>query len=362
MKITLIAGARPNFMKIAPIIHAMKKAKTEKGADINFRLIHTGQHYDKKLSQNFFDDLNIPLPNANLEVGSASHAVQTAKIMIAFEQELLNHPCDYLLVVGDVNSTMACTLVAKKMNTKVIHVEAGLRSYDLRMPEEINRMVTDSIADIFFTTTPEAGEKLLKMGADANNIFFVGNVMIDSLISNLERIEMPPVWKDLALTKGSYYLMTLHRPSNVDEEKSLQELILLLGTQAGDKPIIFPAHPRTQNQLKAVGMPENVIMVEPMRYLQFIYMVKNAYAVLTDSGGIQEETTYLGVPCFTLRENTERPETITLGTNELIGLNHKKIIAAFNKLKSDNWKKGEIPELWDGKTSERIVNTLLKNT
>lgn len=359
MKITLVAGARPNFMKIAPIIHAIKKFNKEAAANIEYRLVHTGQHYDKKLSQYFFDDLNIPHPDANLEVGSGSHAVQTAKIMIAFEQELINNPCDFLLVVGDVNSTLACTLVAKKMQIKVIHVEAGLRSYDMRMPEEINRMATDSIADIFFTTTPEAGYKLIKMGCNPDDIYFVGNVMIDSLQGNLERLQQPEAWNTLGLEEKSYYLMTLHRPSNVDEEKNLQELIQLLGEQAAGKPIIFPAHPRTQKQLKSIGLPSNIHMVEPMRYLEFIYLVKNAYAVLTDSGGIQEETTYLGVPCFTLRENTERPETITVGTNELIGIDPNNIKKAFEVLKSGNWKAGAIPLLWDGKTSERIVKQLL---
>ncbi len=360
MKITLVAGARPNFMKIAPIIHAIKHINSSQNQDIKYRLIHTGQHYDEKLSKYFFDDLNIPQPDANLEVGSASHAVQTARIMIAFEQELLNHPCDYLLVVGDVNSTMACTLVAKKMQIKVIHVEAGLRSYDLRMPEEINRMVTDSIADIFFTTTPEAGYKLVKMGCNADNIHLVGNVMIDSLCSNLERLQQPAVWSELGLKEKDYYLMTLHRPSNVDEEKSLRDLIVLLGQQAGEKTIIFPAHPRTQKQLKAIGeLPSNIKMIEPLRYLQFIYLVKNAAAVLTDSGGIQEETTYLAVPCLTLRENTERPETITLGTNELIGLEPSKIINAFEILNANKWKRGQIPILWDGHTAERIINKLI---
>lgn len=359
MNITLVAGARPNFMKIAPIIHAINDSNKAGNSLVKFRLVHTGQHYDKKLSQNFFDDLKIPTPHANLEVGSASHAVQTAKIMIAFEQELLAHPCDFLLVVGDVNSTMACTLVAKKMGIKVVHVEAGLRSYDLDMPEEINRMVTDSIADIFFTTTPDAGYKLVQMGCNPDHIYFVGNVMIDSLIGNLERLQRPAVWDQQQLTDKEYYLMTLHRPSNVDEEKNLQELISLLGQQAAPKPIIFPAHPRTQKQLKAIGLPDNIIMVEPMRYLEFIYMVKHAFAVLTDSGGIQEETTLLSVPCFTLRENTERPETISVGTNELIGLNPNNILEGFKKLKSGNWKEGSIPLLWDGNTSKRIIETLL---
>jgi UDP-N-acetylglucosamine 2-epimerase (non-hydrolysing) len=361
MKITLVAGARPNFMKIAPIIHAIKKITSNHAADIQYRLIHTGQHYDEKLSKYFFDDLNIPHPDANLEVGSGSHAVQTAKIMIAFEQELLQNPCDYLLVVGDVNSTMACTLVAKKMHIKVIHVEAGLRSYDMRMPEEINRMVTDSIADIFFTTTPEAGYKLIKMGCNPDHIHLVGNVMIDSLCSNLERLQQPSVWEELALQEKEYYLMTLHRPSNVDEEKSLQQLITLLGEQAQGKPIVFPAHPRTQKQLKAIGaLPDNIHMVEPLRYLEFIYLVKNAAAVLTDSGGIQEETTYLGVPCLTLRENTERPETITVGTNALIGIKPENIIAAFGILNQKQWKKGAVPILWDGHTSERLIHKLIQ--
>lgn len=361
MKITLVAGARPNFMKIAPIIHAIKKINTVQSTKVQYRLVHTGQHYDEKLSKYFFDDLNIPHPDTNLEVGSGSHAVQTAKIMIAFEQELLQHPCDYLLVVGDVNSTMACTLVAKKMHIKVIHVEAGLRSYDLRMPEEINRMVTDSIADIFFTTTPEAGYKLVKMGCNPDNIHLVGNVMIDSLCSNLERLQQPTVWNQINLKERSYYLMTLHRPSNVDEEQSLQQLIRLLGEQAKDKPIVFPAHPRTQKQLKAIGaLPSNIHMVEPLRYLEFIYLVKHAAAVLTDSGGIQEETTYLGVPCLTLRENTERPETITVGTNELIGTDSDNIIAAFELLHTNQWKKGTIPMLWDGHTSERLIQQLIK--
>ncbi len=359
MKITLVAGARPNFMKIAPIIHAINASNKEHDNPIAYRLVHTGQHYDKKLSHNFFEDLNIPHPNANLEVGSGSHAVQTAKIMIAFEQELLKNPCDYVLVVGDVNSTMACTLVAKKMGIQVIHVEAGLRSYDMDMPEEINRMVTDSIADLFFTTTPEAGYKLIKMGVDPDHIHFVGNVMIDSLVANLTRLTEPAVWSDKGLSEKEYFLMTLHRPSNVDEERSLRELICLLADQAGDLPIIFPAHPRTQKQLEAIGeLPDNIYMVEPLRYLEFIYLVKNAKAVLTDSGGIQEETTYLKVPCFTLRENTERPETITVGTNELIGLDPQNIINGFQKLHTNRWKKGKIPQLWDGQTSARIIDTL----
>ncbi|MCH2045393.1 MAG: UDP-N-acetylglucosamine 2-epimerase (non-hydrolyzing) [Saprospiraceae bacterium] len=359
MNLTLIAGARPNFMKIAPIIHAINKAK-KNGANLHYRLIHTGQHYDEKLSKYFFDDLNIPHPDANLGVGSGSHASQTAKIMVAFEEELKSNPADYVLVVGDVNSTMACAIVAKKLQTKVIHVEAGLRSYDLDMPEEINRMLTDAITDLFFTTTPEAGYKLIQTGSNPDHIHFVGNVMMDTLVANLDRLQEPPLYKEHQLSKGSYYLMTLHRPSNVDEEQELKRLITLLSEQVEEKPIIFPAHPRTQKQLKALDLPQNIIMVDPLRYLEFIFLVKNAFAVLTDSGGIQEETTYLGIPCFTLRENTERPETITVGSNELIGTSTENIIAGFHRLKNGQWERGQIPMYWEGKAAERIVKKLLE--
>lgn len=360
MHLTLIAGARPNFMKIAPIMHALQKAKNN-GLDISFRLVHTGQHYDEKLSRSFFRDLNIPEPDVNLEVGSGSQATQTANIMVKFEDELTKNPADFVLVVGDVNSTMACAIVAKKLNAKVIHVEAGIRSNDLRMPEEINRMVTDAITDVFFTTTPEAGYNLVKNGIRASQIFLVGNTMIDSLVANLEKLQKPDFYNDLGLSNQNFIVMTLHRPSNVDEEGQLFKLIQLIGNKCRQKQIIFPVHPRTrQNLNKIADLPSNIYLTDPMRYLEFMYLIKDAYAVVTDSGGIQEETTFLGIPCLTLRENTERPETVTLGTNELIGLDRNNIEEAFERLHDGNWKKGIIPQLWDGKTAERIVDALLK--
>lgn len=360
MKITLVAGARPNFMKIAPIIHALKKAK-ELGKSIEYRLVHTGQHYDKKLSSAFFEDLKIPEPDINLEVGSGSHAQQTANIMIKFEKELSKNPADYILVVGDVNSTLACSIVAKKMNAKVIHVEAGLRSYDLDMPEEINRMVTDALADVFFTTTPEAGYNLVEQGCKKLSIFFVGNTMIDSLIANLDRLQKPALYNELGLQEKNYLVMTLHRPSNVDEEEKLAALLKVINDNAKHRKVIFPVHPRTKTNLQKLNSNyDNIHMIDPLGYLEFMFLVKNAFAVITDSGGIQEETTFLKIPCITLRENTERPETIFIGTNELCGYDENRINDAFQKLNEGEWKHGNIPELWDGKTGERIVETILK--
>jgi UDP-N-acetylglucosamine 2-epimerase (non-hydrolysing) len=361
MNVTIIAGARPNFMKIAPIIRAINTSSNN-GNNISYRLVHTGQHYDQKLSGSFFDELNIPAPDTNLEVGSGSHAQQTAQIMVKFEQELMQHPCDYVLVVGDVNSTMACAIVAKKLHTKVIHVEAGLRSFDLRMPEEINRMVTDAITDLFFTTSDLAGDNLMKAGIPSQAIFFVGNTMIDTLIANLDKLRPPEVFKEKQLQSGNYWIMTLHRPSNVDEAHKLLSLLNLISANAGDKPIIFPVHPRTANTLKDLGdLPANIIFTDPLPYLEFMYLVKNAAAAITDSGGIQEETTYLGIPCITLRENTERPETVSIGSNVLCGFDPEKMESAFNELNSGNWEAGKIPELWDGKAAERIVDVLVSN-
>ena len=360
MKITIVAGARPNFMKIAPIIHAIQKEQ-KNNKNISFRLVHTGQHYDAKLSDSFFEDLNIPEPNANLGVGSASHAVQTANIMIGFEQELINNPTDFVLVVGDVNSTMAATLVAKKMDTKVVHVEAGLRSFDLTMPEEINRLVTDVIADYFFTTSEEAGNHLIQMGNNSHQIYFVGNTMIDSLISNLDKLIKPEIFETENLSEKSYLLITLHRPSNVDDIDKLSDMLAFISKHNQNKKLIFPVHPRTKAKLNSIeNLPSNIVFTDPLRYLEFIYLVKNSFALVTDSGGIQEETTYLNITCLTLRENTERPETIRLGTNELLGFDKVKIENAFNKLNSGNWKKGQIPPLWDGLTSERIISQLLQ--
>ena len=359
MKITIIAGARPNFIKIAPIIKAIEKKQSE-GEPITYRLVHTGQHYDKALSATFFEELNIPEPHINLEVKSGSQAEQTAAIMVAFEKELLANPCDLVLVVGDVNSTMACAIVAKKLNTKVAHVEAGIRSGDLSMPEEINRIVTDSITDYFFTTSTWAGENLLKFGAPSSNIHFVGNVMIDTLLQNSGRFLKPVFWDEYQLAEKNYLLLTLHRPSNVDEEKSLIQLLKGIDEMAGDKKIIFPIHPRTKAILgdQNLGL-KNTYLVAPQGYLNFIYLIKNCLAVITDSGGISEETTVLGVPCFTMRTTTERPETISIGTNVLVGDSLQNLEKYFSEFLQNGIKNKGIPELWDGKASERILSILL---
>ena len=358
MKITLIAGARPNFMKIAPIIHALQKSQ-KSGDNINFRLVHTGQHYDAKMSDTFFEELNIPHPNVNLECGGGSQAEQTASILVAFEKELLAHPADLVLVVGDVTSTMACAIVAKKLNTKVAHVEAGIRSFDLTMPEEINRMVTDSITDYFFTTSVTANENLRNSGVKEESIFYVGHVMIDTLLANQSKFKKPVFFDSLELQNKAYFVLTMHRPANVDETHKLKEIMNEILSNTKGLPVIFPIHPRTAKIIESLNMnAANLHIVEPMGYLEFNYLVQKAKAVITDSGGITEETTVMGVPCLTLRDNTERPETVLTGTNELIGTNPKNIKPALDKLFSGNWKKGGIPEFWDGKTAGRIVKIL----
>ena len=396
MHITLIAGARPNFMKIASLVHAIKAAENA-GKDIHYSLVHTGQHYDKNMSDTFFEELNIPMPDANLGCGGGTQAEQTANIMVAFEKYLIDHPTDLVLVVGDVTSTMACSIVAKKLNTKVCHVEAGIRSWDLTMPEEINRMVTDSLADYMFTTSEIANKNLLLQGAElqasspnsliasspnslpaleeeqyafkrsVQRVWYVGNVMIDTLLANRSRFRRPEVFDALQLTEGQYIMMTMHRPANVDEEAHLKALMEQIITNVQGLPIIFPIHPRTAkifynlwgNEDNLRQLFPNLHIVEPMGYLEFNYMVERAKAVVTDSGGITEETTVMGVPCITLRDNTERPETCTVGTNELIGTNPSAVKPALDLLFSGQWKKGAIPALWDGHTAERIVDILL---
>jgi UDP-N-acetylglucosamine 2-epimerase (non-hydrolysing) len=360
MKITIVAGARPNFIKIAPIIKAIEKQQN-KGVDVSYRLVHTGQHYDKNLSDTFFEELNIPKPNSNLEVKSGSQAEQTGAIMIAFEKELLQNPCDLVLVVGDVNSTMACAIVTKKLNLKVTHVEAGIRSGDMTMPEEINRIVTDSITDYFFTTSTWAGENLLQYGANPSNIHFVGNVMIDTLYQNLDRISAPSFWNEFHLEEKNYIILTLHRPSNVDEEQSLIDLLQGIDTMVADKKVIFPIHPRTKAILGDNDLNlKNIILVEPQGYLNFMFLIQNSFAVITDSGGISEETTVLGIPCFTMRDTTERPETQTIGTNTLVGTSIENLKNLFDEFIQNGARKAGIPELWDGKTSERIIAILLQ--
>ncbi len=357
-RITIIAGARPNFMKIAPIIDAIQVAQAS-GIDINYRLVHTGQHFDRAMSGVFFEELNIPEPDVNLECGGGTQAEQTASIMLAFERELSAHPCDCVLVVGDVTSTMACTLVAKKLNTPVAHVEAGIRSGDMTMPEEINRIVTDSLADYFFTTSELAGDNLRRVGVPANKIFFVGNVMIDTLLKNMPRFRAPAVCEALQLQWRRYLVLTLHRPANVDEVDKLQRTIQAIVNNVRDFPIIFPIHPRTVSVFRAGGIvADNLKIIEPLGYLEFNYLVQHSMAVITDSGGITEETTVMHVPCLTLRDNTERPETCTIGTNMLVGTNPDNIKPALDRLFSGEWPYGGIPQLWDGHAAERIVKIL----
>ena len=357
MKIDLIAGARPNFMKIASIIDAIHAAQSE-NKNIEYRLIHTGQHYDKNMSESFFTQLSIPHPHVNLGAGGGSQSEQTAAIMIGYEKLLMEEKADLCLVVGDVNSTMACSIVAQKLHVPVAHVEAGIRSGDWTMPEEINRLVTDAITNFYFTTTPEAGEILKKSGVTEDRIFWVGNTMIDTLLKHRNRFQKPPIWNEQNLQKNEYLVMTLHRPANVDEK--LKVLIDELISNSKGLPLIFPAHPRTAKILTKLGIDhENLHIIEPLGYLEFNYLVENARAVITDSGGITEETTVMGIPCITLRNNTERPETVTIGTNELIGTDPATIKPAMELLFSGNWKKGGIPELWDGKAGQRIVSTLM---
>lgn len=357
--ITLIAGARPNFMKIAPLIHAIQKAE-KAGIDIHYRLVHTGQHYDRQMSETFFEELNIPKPDVNLCCGGGTQAEQTAAIMVAFEKDMMTHPTDLVLVVGDVTSTMACSIVAKKLCTNVAHVEAGIRSWDLTMPEEINRMVTDSLADYFFTTSEVANTNLRRFGVEEKNLFFVGNVMIDTLLANRSRFVKPSVYDELNLQPQRYLALTMHRPANVDETEKLKRLMNEIVTNVQGLPIVFPIHPRTAKIFKDLGIEApNLHTVEPMGYLEFNYLVERSKAVVTDSGGITEETTVMGVPCITLRDNTERPETCTIGTNELIGTNPDHIKPALDRLFAGQWKKGSIPPLWDGHAAERIVDILI---
>ena len=359
MLIDIIAGARPNFMKIAPIIEAIKAKNTE-GVNIQYRLIHTGQHYDKNMSDNFFEQLGIPHPDINLEAGGGTQAEQTANIMVRYEQVLFEKASDLCLVVGDVTSTMACSIVAKKLNIKVAHVEAGIRSYDMSMPEEINRMVTDSITDYFFTTSEVANKNLKKAGIPKKRIFFVGNTMIDTLLKQRPRFVQPPIWETLNLKVQKYIVMTLHRPANVDQAEKLRALIHEITSNTEGLPIVFPVHPRTAKIFKDLGIAaDNLHTVEPLGYLEFNYLVENALCVITDSGGITEETTVMSIPCITLRDNTERPETVTIGTNELIGTNPDAIAPTLKKLFAGNWKKGAIPELWDGQTAPRIAQHLI---
>jgi len=362
-RIIIVAGARPNFIKIAPLISEFKRYKDY----FNILLVHTGQHYDFEMSQIFFQNLNIPKPDVFLNAGSGSHAVQTARIMESFERIVLRERPDVVVVVGDVNSTLACSIVAAKLNIKVAHVEAGLRSFDRSMPEEINRIVTDSLSDFLFVSEPSGLRNLKREGVDSNRVYFVGNIMIDTLLSNLRKIDRSDILKRLSSTDirpRDYSVLTLHRPSNVDSEESLLEIYDILRSVAREIKVVYPVHPRTKKMLrtrnflyKFEGL-SNLIMIEPVGYIDFVKLVKESCFVLTDSGGIQEETTVLGIPCLTLRENTERPVTIREGTNYLVGRDKRKIMKCLDLIFKGRAKKGKIPRLWDGKTAERIVRIL----
>ena len=363
IKIICICGARPNFMKIAPIMRAFNES-----GRFDTLLVHTGQHYDEKMSNLFFRELNIPEPDINLEVGSGSHAVQTAEIMKKFEPVVLDFKPDYVLVVGDVNSTIACGMVAVKLGIKLIHVEAGLRSFDRAMPEEINRLLTDSISDLLFVTEQSGIDNLKKEGVPDEKVHFVGNVMIDTLLDNREKAQKSTILEKIGVEKKKYAVVTLHRPSNVDCIEGLTKIIAAFEEIQKDLKLVFPMHPRTKNNLQGsqlwarIEAMKNLILLEPVGYLDFLKLTANAAVVITDSGGIQEETTILQVPCLTLRENTERPVTITEGTNSLVKLTTEDILNAYNNVKSQDFcVKGKIPKYWDGNAAERISQVILKS-
>ena len=356
----IIAGARPNFMKIAPIIRALQNQNEQ----FDFRIIHTGQHFDKEMSDVFFDELGIPQPDHHLNCGGGSHAEQTAKIMVAFEKICQNERPDCVIVVGDVNSTLACSIVSKKLNISLAHVEAGLRSGDMTMPEEVNRIVTDSISDWYFCTEPSGVENLLKEGKSRDHIFHVGQVMVDNLLYQCDKLvdvdKSKFVSEDIKKKLSSYGVLTLHRPSNVDNLDALTGIIRALKIISTRLPIVFPVHPRTHRSLDKLGLDlgDQIILTTSLSYMDFLNLWKDAVVVLTDSGGLQEETTALGLPCLTLRNNTERPITLTDGTNTLVGSNQIQITEEFSKILEGYGKVGKRPELWDGEAAKRIVNLL----
>jgi len=364
IKIILVAGARPNFMKIAPLIKAIRAYNRVRGRGrriIPF-LVHTGQHYDDNMSALFFRELGIPAPDINLEVGSGSHADQTARIMLAFEPVCLREKPDWVVVVGDVNSTAACSLVAAKLAIRIAHVEAGLRSFDRGMPEEINRLVTDALADLLFTPSADANENLRREGIPASKIRFVGNIMIDALVANLEKAERSKLPSQLGLKPRGFAYVTLHRPSNVDDGANLRALMRELGRLSRKMPVVFPVHPRTRKMLSGLGGrgkdEPGLLLLEPVGYHDSLWLARHAAFVLTDSGGLQEETTYFKTPCLTLRPNTERPVTIKLGTNKLTSL--RTLRADIRAILDGPRPRGRIPKYWDGRTSGRIVKALLE--
>lgn len=360
LKVQLVGGARPNFMKIAPIYRASLAVP-----DVDCRIIHTGQHYDYEMSQAFFEDLEIPKPQYFLDAGSGSHAVQSAKIMVAFEEVCIKEKPDLIIVVGDVNSTLACSIVAKKLLINVAHVEAGLRSFDLTMPEEINRMVTDAISDYFFVTEESGTRNLLREGKPADRVHFVGHVMIDNLLHQVKKLEDEDVKTfsvfSLKPAKKAYAFMTLHRPSNVDDKNTFMGIAAALNEIAEEMSIFFPVHPRTKKMMEQfqIRFSENIKLLSPLGFKESLFLWKDAKVVLTDSGGLQEETTALGVPCVTIRENTERPITVLLGTNVLAGTSKEGILKAYGEA-LEKAKHAAVPPLWDGRASERIWDVIIK--
>jgi UDP-N-acetylglucosamine 2-epimerase (non-hydrolysing) len=360
IKVINVVGARPNFMKVAPIVEAMKRRERE----FTPLVVHTGQHYDASMSDAFFRDLDLPRPDVYLDVGSASHAAQTAAVMERFEPVVLEHKPDWVLVVGDVNSTLACALVCVKLGVKVAHVEAGLRSRDRTMPEEINRLLTDQIADLLFTPSADADANLLAEGIPAERIRLVGNVMIDSLYKHLERSHQSSIRESLGLTDKSYAVLTLHRPTNVDDPIVFGRILDALERVSEHLPIVVPVHPRTRKTIAQLGLEERIAqmpalrLIEPLGYLDFLSLYSGARLMLTDSGGIQEETSVLGIPCLTLRENTERPITVTMGTNQIVGTDPQKIVAAAIAALDEPVKRNISIPLWDGHTADRIVTEL----
>ena len=359
MKYLLVAGARPNFMKIAPIYRALS-ARGNGHSTADVLLVHTGQHYSRNMSDDFFRDLGIPEPGINLEVGSGSHAAQTARIMLAFEPVCLEHRPDWVIVVGDVNSTLACALTARKFGIRVAHVEAGLRSRDMSMPEEINRICTDAISDLLFTTDTLAVENLRHEGVADGKIWFVGNTMIDTLRQQIGRALEQPLPD--GLKPGEYAVLTLHRPANVDSPDRLAPIAGAINAIAQRIPVVFPVHPRTAARLNGIELHPRIRMVEPMSYVPFLGLVARSRMVLTDSGGIQEETTVLGVPCLTMRANTERPITCEIGTNVLVGTDPRRIVEEANSILDGRTRRGAIPEKWDGHAAERIVEVLVNQS
>jgi UDP-N-acetylglucosamine 2-epimerase (non-hydrolysing) len=363
MEILNVVGARPNFMKIAPLM-----AEYRRRANIHALLVHTGQHYDDQMSQLFFSELGIPVPDINLEVGSGSHAVQTAEVMKRFEPVLLHYQPDVIVVVGDINSTLACVLVAAKLGIKTAHVEAGLRSFDRSMPEEINRVLTDAISDVLFCTEQSGVDNLLREGIPQEKVHLVGNVMIDTLLKNRAKAQESTILDRLALDGSRYALLTLHRPANVDDPQVFEHILDAVEVILKDMPVVFPVHPRTRKALDSTGVGRRVDcmaglrLVEPLGYLDFLRLMTAAAVVLTDSGGIQEETTILNVPCLTLRDNTERPATVACGSNRIVGRDPQRIIAAYKDATNADGKRYQTPPLWDGQAARRIVEILAHKT